>query len=419
MNDLILKNCKLLNKIGEYYIGIKDEKIESISKNPKEAEDMIDIKGNIVLPGLIDPHVHFRDPGLTYKEDFKSGSLSAANGGFTTIIDMPNTKPPTNTYKNYKEKIKIAQKKSVVNFKLHGGFNSLDEMKDMIKFNPPSFKVFMDLESDESLNKIFNNLGILKKETNYNGLVTVHCEKKQIVDQSTEELKDKKEEKAISYSYARPIIAETQSIKDAIDLAYKNDLKLHICHLTSKEGLKIARERLKTQAISWEFTPHHLFLDNSSYNKFGTILKTNPPLREKSAKIGLNNISNETIIGTDHAPHSLEEKNQGIWDSAPGIPNLETVLPLLLTEVNNKNLDINLIGKILSENSSKIFGFENKGKIAIGKDADLTIIDLKRKGKFDLDSFYTKAKYSPFEGLEYIGESIITIVNGKIVINKM
>jgi dihydroorotase len=151
MNDVQLKNCKLYDKSGNYYIGIKDGKIATISKNPKESDIEIDIKENIVLPGLIDSHVHFRDPGLTYKEDFKSGSLSAANGGFTTVIDMPNTIPQTNTYKNYKEKLEIAENKSVVNFKLHAGFNNLKEMKELVKFNPPSFKVFLDLESDEFL----------------------------------------------------------------------------------------------------------------------------------------------------------------------------------------------------------------------------------------------------------------------------
>jgi dihydroorotase len=417
MNDMQLKNCKLYNKSGNYYIGIKDGKIATISKNPKENDVEIDIKGNIVLPGLIDPHVHFRDPGLTYKEDFKSGSLSAANGGFTTVIDMPNTIPLTNTYKNYEKKLKIAKDKSVVNFKLHGGFNNLCEMKEIVKFNPPSFKVFLDLESDESLNRIFKDLGTLKKETKYNGLVTVHCEEKKIVDECSQRFK--KSEKAIDYSYARPIIAEDESVKKAISLSKENNLKLHICHLSSKRSLEIAKEKSKYQTISWEFTPHHLLLDNDAYNKYGTIVKTNPPLRGKKDKITIKDICKNSIIGTDHAPHTLEEKNLGTWDSKPGIPNLETTLPLLLTEVNKKNLPLELIPKILSENPNKIFGFKNKGKIAIGKDADLTVIDLKKEGKIDLDDFYTKAKYSPFEGYSYKGQSVLTIVNGKTVINKI
>ena len=419
MNDLLLKNCKLLDKNGEYYIGIKNGKISSISKNPKESEKEIDIKNNIVLPGLIDPHVHFRDPGLTYKEDFKTGSLSAAHGGFTTVIDMPNTNPPTNTYNNYKEKLEIASKKSVVNFKLHGGINTYEEMEKIVKFNPPSFKIFLDLESDKSLNTIFENLGKLKRETNYNGLVTVHAEKKSIVEDCTNKLKEKTKENPIDYTYARPKKAEDESVKQAINLAHTNNLKLHICHLSSKESLKIVKEKSKTQAISWEFTPHHLLLDNEAYNKYGTIVKTNPPLREKESKIAIKDICKDSMIGTDHAPHTIEEKNQGTWNSAPGIPNLETVLPLLLTEVNKGNLDLKLIPEILSKNPSKIFNFENKGEIAISKDADITIINLKKEGKFNIDNFYTKAKYSPFEDFKYKGSLIMTIINGKIVVNKL
>ena len=184
--DLVIENCKLVDKTGEYYIKIEEGKITGISKHPLKASESIDIKSNYILPGFIDPHVHFRDPGLTQKEDFKTGSLSAANGGFTTVFDMPNTLPKTNTYKALKEKIKIAESKSVVNFELLAGTNSLDEMEKMIELNPIAFKIFMDLESDESLGKIFNDLSQWKENSHYNGLVATHCEKKSIVEKETE-----------------------------------------------------------------------------------------------------------------------------------------------------------------------------------------------------------------------------------------
>lgn len=176
----IIKNCKFVDENGEYNIKIENGKITDISKSPISGDEIIDIKNNYILPGFIDPHVHFRDPGLTQKENFKTGSSSAVNGGFTTVIDMPNTLPKTNTYENLKEKIKIGNEKSIVNFELQAGHNTLDEMEKMIELNPVSFKVFMDLESDESLEKIFSDLGTLKKTTKYNGLVAVHCEKNQL-----------------------------------------------------------------------------------------------------------------------------------------------------------------------------------------------------------------------------------------------
>ncbi len=417
--DLVLKNCKLVDKTGEFYIKIEDEKIADISKTPITGDETIDIKNNYILPGFIDPHIHFRDPGLTQKEDFKTGSMSAANGGFTTVIDMPNTLPKTNTYKALKEKIKIAQEKSIVNFELQAGHNTLEEMKKMIELNPIAFKVFMDLESDESLEEIFSNLGELKNTTDYNGLVAVHCEKKSIVELETNKLKQKNENNPIDYSYARPAISEDESVKQAIELAGENNLRLHICHLSSSKSLDLAKNASKKQAVSWEFTPHHLLLDNSAYNIYGTFIKTNPPLREKQDSINLTHLDSTSIIGTDHAPHTLEDKSKGVWNSSPGIPNLETVVPLLLTEVNKGNIDFGIIPKIFSENAAKVYGLENKGQIAIGKDADFTVIDLKKEGKFNIDEFKTKAEYSPFDGWNYIGMPVMTIVNGKTVMNKI
>lgn len=417
--DLIIKNCKLIDKIGNYNIKVEDGKITKISKSTLKCDEIIDIKNNYILPGFIDPHVHFRDPGLTQKEDFKTGSLSAANGGFTTIIDMPNTIPKTNTYSALKEKIKIAEKKSVVNFKLQVGTNNLNEMKKMMKLKPVSFKIFMDLESDESLERIFNDLANLKNTSNYNGLVSTHCEKKSIVEKETELYKDKEKNKAIDYSYARPSVAEDESVKQAIDLAKRNNLKLHICHLSSSKSLAIAKYAKNIMDISWEFTPHHLMLDNKSFNLYDTLVKTNPPLREEKESVKINDLDECSIIGTDHAPHRLKEKNCGVFKSSPGIPNLETVVPLLLTEVNKNNLDLKIIPKIFSENAAKVYDLKNKGSISIGKDADFTIIDLKRKGTFNIDEFKTKAEYSPFDGFEYVGMPIMTIVNGKIVMDKI
>ena len=417
--DLVLKNCRLADEVGEHFIKVDDGKITGISKTPLEAAETIDIEGNYVLPGFIDPHIHFRDPGLTQKEDFKTGSMAAANGGFATVIDMPNTLPKTNTYRALEEKIKIAKSKSVVNFELQVGHSDLDEMKKMMKLNPISVKVFMDLESDESLEKIFHDLSILKETTSYNGLVATHCEKKSIVESETERLKQNEENPAIDYTYARPTKSEDESVKQAIELARANDLRLHICHLSSSKSLSIAKSASKSMPISWEFTPHHLLLDNSAYNIYGTFIKTNPPLRPEADSVRISDLDEGSIIGTDHAPHTLEDKTKGTWASSPGIPNLETVVPLLLTEVNNGNLDFKLIPKIFSENAAKVYGLNSKGKIEIGYDADFTVIDLKREGKFDISEFKTKAEYSPFDGWEYKGLPIMTIVNGKVVMNKL
>ena len=413
MSDLVIKNSKLIGKDGEYSIGVDEGKITEISRGTLTGDKVIDIKSNYLLPGFIDPHVHFRDPGLVQKEDFKTGSLAAAHGGFATVIDMPNTLPKTNTYKALKDKINIAKSKSSVNFYLQAGHNSLDEMTKMMELNPISFKVFMDLETDENLEEIFQNLGKLKETTSYNGLVATHCEKKSIVEKESERLKDSTD--PIDYTYARPYTSEDESVKQTIGLARKNNLQLHICHLSSKNALNIARKN----NISYEFTPHHLLLDNTAYNTYGTMVKSNPPLRPKDISVRISDIDENSIIGTDHAPHTLEEKHRGVFTSSPGIPALETVVSLLLTEVSRGNLSLDLIPKIFSANAAKVFNLESKGEIAVGKDGDFTVLDLKREGKFDISTFKTKAEYSPFDGWEFKGAPVMTIVNGSVVFDEM
>ncbi|MDR2966872.1 MAG: dihydroorotase [Methanobacteriaceae archaeon] len=449
MNELVLKNCKFVDSQKEYYIGMADGKIAEISKQPLKSDDKIDVNGKIVLPGLIDPHVHFRDPGLTYKEDFKSGSLAAANGGFTTVIDMPNTIPKTNTEKAFKKKIKIGESKSVIDFSLHSGFNNVGEMKKIAKHYPSSFKIFMDLKNDINLEKIFENISLIEqeyldfqrtsklKQVKWKPMITAHCENKFIIHKNIEILKKNigvRRNQAIIYSDTRPSEAENVSVKQAIDLAKKYKVKLHICHLSSKDSLDIVnneksfiyqfnkKEQINNpnekqeMELSFEVTPHHLFLNSNAFNEYGTIAKTNPPLRHIGENLRItNDLKHIHMIGTDHAPHTLKEKQKGVWDSLPGIPNLETTLPLFLTQVNRGNISLDTIVKIFSKNPSKLFNLKNKGSIEIGKDADLIIIDLKKEGNFNLDDFYTKANYSPFENWSYNGIATMTIANGKVI----
>ena len=412
MNNLLIKNCKLIGKSGEYCIKIEDGKITKVSKLSEPSDKIIDVKGQIVLPGLIDPHVHFRDPGLTYKENMKSGSMASANGGFTTVIDMPNTIPKTNTLKAYKEKLEISKKKSVINTLIHAGVNTFENMNEIAKLNPVSYKIFTDLESDNSLNEIFSNISKLKMD---NPLVTIHCEDKKIVEDSTEMMKNKGTNKPIDYAYARPSQAEDTAVMKVINLAKKYNLKIHICHLSSKKSLEIIKNKIDDVDISYEFTPHHLLLNANAFNDYGNIVKTNPPLRLEGENLSISNVNESSIIGTDHAPHSLDEKNNIVWQSPSGMPNIENILSLMLTEVNNKKLDLRIITEILSENAAERFNLKGKGKIEKGYDGDLTIIDLKKEGQFDVNKFYTKGKYSAFDKTNYKGKAIMTIVNGKVV----
>ena len=412
MIDLCLKNCKLVPENKECSIGIEDGKIVSITKTTPKSEETIDIKGNIVLPGLIDSHVHFRDPGFPEKETFKTGSIAAACGGFTTILDMPNTNPPTNTKKTFLEKLKIAEKKSVVDFGLHAGVSDISEIKKIAELRPASFKIYMDLIDDEHLLDIFTEIKGLPEDH----LISIHAEDKDTVKQCTDKMKSSGSINSGSYADARPPLAEDIAVLKATSLAKQLNSRIHICHVSTKKSFDLIQEaKSENCRVTSEITPHHLFLDASYFKKCGNFAKTNPPLRNKKYALGLNDLEKIDVIGTDHAPHTISEKEKVVWEAPSGIPNLETTLTLLLTKVNENKMTFGDIKRLLCEKPAEIFNLKNKGKIAEGMDADFVVVDINKEGRINPDEFKTKAKYSPFKGFKVKGMPVMTIVRGNVV----
>ncbi len=427
MLDLCINNCKLDIGTEEVCLGIEDGKIVSIKKLPPAASKTIDVNGKLVLPGLIDAHVHFRDPGLTYKEDFSTGSKAAAAGGFTTVLDMPNTVPPTNTSKAFLEKWMIASNRSLVDFGLHAGVADLSDIKDIAKYKPASFKIFMDLADDDFLMEAFEKInevhynslnaqGHINKVTDH-PLISLHAEDPKLVNQCTERMK-KEGFKPELYAQARPPQAEIEAVRNAIALAEKFKQKIHFCHVSTKKSLEIIVNAKNSGInVTSEITPHHLFLNSGYLEKYGNLAKTNPPLRDEEHKLTMDHLPQIDIIGTDHAPHTLQEKKKDVWNASPGIPGLETILPLLLTQLNMGRISVADIKRLLCENPAKIFNIPHKGSIAEGMDADLVVIDLKNEGVVDPDNFKSKAKYSPFKGFKTKGMPVMTMVRGKLVMD--
>lgn len=411
MIDLCLTNCKIVPENLECTIGIDNGKIVSITKIPPKSSEIIDIKGNPILPGLIDSHVHFRDPGLTYKEDFKTGSKAAAAGGFTTVMDMPNTEPPTNTKKAFLEKLDIA-KKSIVDFALHAGVKDLDDIDQVAELNPASFKIFMDLADNSFLMETFKEISKLKQKH----IISIHAEDKNIIDHCTRIEKGLMNENPRIYAKARPPISEVVAVATAIALASYYNQKVRICHVSTKKALELINHA-KTLGfdIFSEITPHHLLLDDSYFDKCGNFVKTNPPLRDNENKLDIFDLKEIDIIGTDHAPHTLKEKERNVWEAPPGIPNLDTTLPLLLTQINNGKITFDEIKRLLCENPARFFNLKNKGRIEIGRDADFVVVDMKKEDIINAEKFKTKAKYSPFEGFNVKGIPVMTMVRGNVV----
>lgn len=414
MGDLILKNCKTIeNKIVN--IIIKDGIISSIKKeilpSEKTTDEIVDLKENIILPGLIDPHVHLRDPGLTHKEDWKSGSQAAAHGGYTTIIDMPNTVPTTNTLKAFKEKKEIASKKSCVDFALQAGVKTKKDVDEILEEKPAAYKIFMDLHEIDELYNMFEYVSQTDKP------LCLHCEDKNLVDYNIKTLSSNPENdsKTIKYSYARSALAELIAVNRAIEFAKKLNLQIHLCHISTRQTLELIHEARTSTNVTIEATPHHLFLDNSVYETYGIKAKTNPPLRDKNYNITLDYLKEFDSIGTDHAPHTLEEKQKNTWTSAAGIPGLEATMPLLLTEVNNNRITLDEVVRLTSYNPSRIFKIPNKGLLKEGYEADITVVDMKKEGKINVDEWFTRAKYTPFENRKYVGCNVMTINRGNII----
>lgn len=412
--DLCLINCKILPENIECSIGIENGKIVSLKKIPPKSDETIDIKGNIILPGLIDAHVHFRDPGFTYKETFKTGSIAAACGGFTTVLDMPNTNPTTTTRNAFLEKLKIARNKSVVDFGLHAGVEDTGEIKKMAELKPASFKIYMDLVDNPRLMEIFAEINKLPQKN----LISIHAEDRDIVKNCTDEKKSEEDLNPEIYADARPPLSETVAVSYAISMAKHFDANIHVCHVSTKRSLNIINDAKKEKCkVTSEITPHHLFLDSSYLKKWGNFAKTNPPLRDNEHRLNISDLENIDIIGTDHAPHTIEEKEKNVWEAPPGIPNLETTLPLLLTQINQNKITFGDIKRLLCENPARIFNLKNKGFIKEGMDADFVVVDMKKEGVINPDEFKTKAKYSPFEGFEVKGTPVMTMVRGDVVMD--
>ena len=381
---LLIKNGKVYQNgtLIKKNIFIKKDKITKLTNQELKADNVIDAKNKIIIPGLIDSHVHFREPGLTQKEDFLTGSMAAAAGGITTILDMPNTLPPTTNLQRFDEKRRLA-KKSIVNYGFHFGSTN-DNIAEIEKVKGiAAVKVYMESTTGDLM---VDNEHALKNIFSSSKTVAVH--------------------------------AENENIIKALELIQHGNNHLHFCHISSKEELHYAKKEKIKNKVSVEVTPHHLFLTASSLNELQSFAEMKPHLKTKEDQKALwEGIHNGKVdsIATDHAPHTKEEKLDPNYPY--GVPGCETMLPLLLNAVNEKKLTLKKLVQLCCENPAKIFKIKNKGFIKEGFDVDLTIIDLNLEKEVKNNDLFTKCKWSPFDGWKLKGWPVATIVNGNIVFN--
>ncbi len=349
----------------------------------------------VSLPGIIDPHVHFRTPGAEYKEDFKSGSISALAGGISCVLDMPNTNPPTTIEKELGWKIKQT-KNLPINFGFHFGATN-DNLKEIQKVENKisSIKVYFGSSTGDLL---LNNLEILEKlMRSTTKIITVHAEDEEMIQKNIKKYKGKNDPKI--HSLIRSPDAAASAVEKLLNLARKTNHLIYFCHISTKDEINLIKKAKKEGfKVYAEVTPHHLFLDDSAYKKWGNFVKVNPPLRSKKDIEALWEALNEGIIdtvGSDHAPHLPKEKNQDYWQAPSGIPGIETTLPLLLNAVNEQKLSLDRLVELISINPAKIF------KINL-KEYQIKI-DLNLKKEIRKENLHSKCGWSPYEGLKLIG----------------
>ena len=383
----ILINGEIIQKISE---NIDESRFEN-NENTK----IIDIEEKLVMPGVIDVHTHMREPGITYKEDFTTGSRACAKAGITTFYDMPNTIPTTTTLENLLEKKKLASEKAIVNFGFHFGGSKNDNVEEIKKVlssgEANTVKIFMNvttgemlIEDDEILKKVFKN----------SKLVLVH--------------------------------AENEMIDKAIELNKNCGKGLYICHIPSENELKKVINAKKNNELNTkehpiyaEVTPHHLFLNTEireSTERNKMLLRMKPELREKSDNEFLWEAINRgeiDTIGTDHAPHLISEKLEKITFGMPGV---ETSLALMINAFNEGRISLEMIQKLMCENPAKIMKIEKRGKLEEGFFADIIVVDTQKEWIVAVDdTIESKCGWTPYENWKLKGKNTLTIVNGEIV----
>ncbi len=426
MKEFVLHNANIVTPAGIVagYVVVRDGKIETVEKGSYAGTlEAIDLGEKYLLPGLIDAHVHFRTPGMEQKEDWTCGSKAALAGGVTTVLDMPNTNPPTTSESSLELKRTLVKKDALVNYGFFAGAtkDNLQDLKAMKGI--AGIKVYMgsstgnllvdDVKALEALMKAFGSDGDEQR------ILALHAENEECIQKGFHD-HEGEDDPAVHSKIRAPECAE-EAVQTALGLVEKYKTRVHLCHVTTRAELALVRKFRKEQSkdiaelVSVEVTPHHLFLSDKDYEVYGNLVKVNPPLRsEDDVKALWEGIADGTVdmIATDHAPHLLSEKQLPYAQAPSGVPGVQTMLPLLLNAVHEGKLALKRVVELCSTHPAQRYGIKRKGAITEGNDADFTVVDMNLHEKICHHYLWTKPDWSPFHGWMLTGWPVMTFVYG-------
>ena len=433
--DLVIRNGWVVTPeaTAKGGVAISNGKFVAIGTDETlpDGKEVLDAGGHHILPGIIDAHVHFRDPGVTHKEDFGTGSTAAVCGGVTTIVDMPNQLPPTENAEQVGVKKKIGETKSLCDFAVLGVVHqtNADDIIPMAKAGAIGYKIFfgetignLPFPDDGMCIEVFSNI------TKSRVPVCVHAENRQIQHYWTNKLKAEGKNDPIYWESSRPYLCEAESVSHLIFLAENFGTMLHIVHASSKQAAQMVKDaKARGLRVTAETCPHYLLREGDEMAKVGPLLKMNPPVRSREHGEALwHGLLNGYIdmIATDHAPHTFEEKGcdrhgkmtkPAIWECISGFCGVETAVPVMLTEVNKGRMTLNHYVKVASENPARVWQmYPKKGAIRLGSDGDVTIVNMHKESTIDGDKLHSKNTPTPWHGWKVKGMPIYTVVRGHV-----
>jgi dihydroorotase len=398
-------------------VRVVEETIDAVAAGltPDADERVVDADGKLLLPGAIDAHVHFREPGYSHKETWETATNSAAAGGVTTVVDMPNTDPPTTSAANFEAKADYAEAAGV-DYGINGGVTG-DWDPDSL-FDQPLCalgEVFLADSTGDMGVSIELFADAVEAAADADLTVTVHAEDETLFDESTREADAGgagREANAELWSAYRTAEAEKAAVERATEVGHEAGGTIHIAHTSTPEGIDAAVDG----GATCEVCPHHLYLSRDDLAELGTYGRMNPPLRsEKRRQAVFERVADGTVdmIATDHAPHTRAEKEAGLWDAPSGVPGVETMVPLLLESARQGELSYARVRDLVARNPADIFDLDSKGRIEEGYDADLILVDPEESREIRGEDTHTKCEWTPFEGRHGVFPEL-TLLRGEV-----